>query len=191
MRKVILGLIGTTALLSIAGCAVNAPQIDSVRRALPLGNDAQAKLEPFAWSFSMGATQFRVYATRVQGRRVYFQNDYGMNVVWDGDSLIIVENMPGAFGNYLSGRELTAAGEEERWYAREGFPLIRARCTPPRLWRLSDERFGWRQSCRSEVDGVAVTADHVVELDQASQIRVIEAPVYPGGPRFELRRLSR
>ncbi len=190
MRKLLLGLVGTAALVAVSGCSLNAPQVDSVRRALPFGHSAQEKLEPFAWSFSMGSTQFRVYATRVQGRRVYFQNDYGMNLVWDGDSLIIIENMPGAFGSYLSGRELTPAGEEGRWYAREGFPVIRAECSPPRLWRLSDDRFGWRQSCRSEIDGVPVSADHVVELNRDSQIRVIEAPVFPGGPRFELRKLS-
>lgn len=190
MTKAQRRFIGLALLAALSGCAFNAPQADSLRRMLPFGKDEQVRLDPFAWSLSIGATEFRVYATRVQGRRVYFENDYGMKLVWDGDSLIIVENMPGAFGSYLSGREITSTGEEGRWYAREGFPVMRATCTPPRRWRLRDDRFGWRQDCRSTVDDVSVADSHLVEFDRDSRIRVIEAPIFPGGPRFELRRLE-
>ena len=101
-----------------AGCALNTPQVATVKRLIPMfGLSSQESFAPFAWSFSMAGTQYRVYAQKVQGRRVTFVNDYGMEVVWDGDSLIIIEGMPGGFGPYRSGRELNAAGQEERWYA--------------------------------------------------------------------------
>ncbi len=180
-----------TSIIALGACTLNAPQVNTVRRLLPnFDQTDQKSIDRFAWSFSLAGTQYRVYAQRVQGRRVYFGNDFGMNIVWDGDSLIIVENIPGGFGNYGSGRVLNAEGQEERWYALASMPLHRARCEPPRAWRLSDDRFGWRQTCRGKVDGVSTTSSHVVEFDRFSRLREIEASAFPGGPRFVLRRLS-
>ena len=176
--------------LSLAGCAFNVPQVDTARRLLPFGDSAQNKFAPYAWSLSMAGTQYTVYAVRVWGRRVYFSNDYGMNLVWDGDSFIIIENMPGGLGRYLSGREITPEGQEGRWYDQEGFSVKRATCTPPRAWRLSEDRYGWRQTCRSIIDGVPVMANHLVEFDSAASIKEIEASVFPGGPMIVLRRLT-
>lgn len=177
--------------LSTAGCTVNAPQVATAKRLIPsFGQSSQESLAPFAWSFSMAGTRYRIYAQRVQGRRVTFVNDYGMELVWDGDSLIIIEGIPGGFGPYRSGRELTASGEEERWYAMSSAPVHRARCMPPRLWRLSDDRYGWRQQCSGTVDGVSASADHVVEFDSQGRIREIEASVFPGGPRFVLKKID-
>ena len=105
-------------------------------------------------------------------------------------ALLAIENMPGGFGRYISGREITPEGKEGRWYDQEGFPVRRATCTPPRAWRLSEDRFGWRQNCRSTIDGVPVTANHLVEYDEKSTIREIEASVFPGGPTIVLRRVS-
>lgn len=174
-----------------SGCALNTPQVATVKRLIPtFGQTSQESLEPFAWSFSMAGTQYRVYAQKVQGRRVTFVNDFGMEVVWDGDSLIIIEGIPGGFGPYRSGRELNATGQEERWYAISSAPVHRARCTPPRLWRLSDDRYGWRQQCTGNIDGVSVTADHVVEFDRQGRTREIEASVFPGGPRFTLKKID-
>lgn len=178
------------AFLSLAGCSLNVPQVDTARRLLPFGDSTQDKFAPYAWSLSMGGTQYTVYAVRVWGRRVYFSNDYGTNLVWDGDSFIIIENMPGGFGRYISGREITPEGQEGRWYDQEGFPVRRATCTPPRAWRLSEDRYGWRQTCRSTTDGVPVMANHLVELDASASIREIEASVFPGGPMIVLRRLK-
>jgi hypothetical protein len=178
------------SLIVLGSCMLNTPQVDTVRRMLPIGEAVQEKFAPYAWSLSVGGTQYTVYAARAQGRRVYFSNDYGMNLVWDGDSFIIIENMPGGFGKYISGREITPEGREGRWYDQEGFPVRRALCTPPRAWRLSDDRYGWRQTCRGEVDGVSVSSNHLVEFDSAASIREIEASVFPGGPTIILRRLS-
>jgi len=178
------------ALITLSGCRLNTPQVDTVRRLLPLGEQGQESMKPYAWSLSMAGTQYTVYAALVWGRRVYFSNDYGMNLVWDGDSFITIENMPGGFGRYISGREITPEGKEGRWYDQEGFPVRRATCTPPRAWRLSEDRFGWRQTCRSTIDGVPVTANHLVEYDEKSTIREIEASVFPGGPTIVLRRVS-
>jgi hypothetical protein len=179
-------------LLTTAGCTINAPQLASVKRLIPtFGQSSQESLAPFAWSFSMAGTQYRVYAQKVQGRRVIFMNDYGMEVVWDGDSFIIIQGIPGGFGLYRSGRELNALGQEERWYAMASSLVHRARCTPPRLWRLSDDRYGWRQRCVGTVDGVTASSDHVVEFDSQGRIREIEASVFPGGPRFALKKIDR
>ena len=177
-------------LLALSGCRLNTPQVDTVRRWIPIGHDDQGALQAYAWSLSMAGTEYTVYAVRIWGRRVYFSNNYGMKLVWDGDSFISIENMPGGFGRYLSGREITPSGEEGRWYDQEGFPVRRATCTPPRAWRLSEDRYGWRQTCRAEVDGVSVSANHLVEFDAKGGIREIEASVFPGGPTIVLRRLK-
>lgn len=178
------------AVLSFSGCAFNVPQVETARRFLPFGDSTQDKFAPYAWALSMAGTQYTVYAVRVWGRRVYFSNGYGMNLVWDGDSFISIENVPGGFGRYFSGREITPEGQEGRWYNQEGFPARRATCTPPRAWRLSEDRYGWRQTCRSEIDGVPVMATHLVEFDVSASIREIEASVFPGGPMIVLRRLK-
>lgn len=190
MSLAVLRLALSVALLALTGCAFNVPQVDTARRLIPFGETSQNKFAPFAWSMTMAGTQYTVYAVRAQGRRVYFSNDYGMNLVWDGDSFIILENMPGGFGRYLSGREITPEGQEGRWYDQEGFAVRRATCTPPRAWRLSADRFGWRQTCRSTIDGASVMANHLVEFDAKSSIREIEASVFPGGPTIVLRRLA-
>ncbi|MBM4192334.1 MAG: hypothetical protein FJ196_04670 [Gammaproteobacteria bacterium] len=179
-----------TMLIALSGCQLNAPQVDTVRRLLTIGQHTSESFQPYVWSLSMAGTQYTVYAARVWGRRVYFSNDYGMNLVWDGDSFIIIENIPGGFGHYTSGREITPEGREGRWYDQAGFPVRRATCTVPQAWRLSADRFGWRQTCRSEMDGVRVMANHLVEFDEKSTIRKIEAPVFPGGPTIVLRRVS-
>jgi len=176
--------------IALAGCAVNVPQFDTARRLSEVVKSKPGTLAPYAWSFSMAGTEYTVYAVRASGNLVYFKNDYGMTVVWDGDSFVSMDNIPGSFGRYLSGREIVAGSEEGRWYNQEGFPVRKAVCTPPSVWRFSHDRFGWRQSCRSKVDGVDVIAEHVVEFDAESSIRRIEASVFPGGPKIVLRRLG-
>jgi hypothetical protein len=176
--------------LALSGCALNVPQVDTARRLLPFGNSSQQNLTKYAWSLSMGGAEYTVYALRTAGRRVYFSNDYGMSVVWDGDSIIIAENFPGQFGRYNSGREINAQGQDERWYEQEGRPSYRAICTPQQLWRLSADRYGVRQNCTAEIDGVAVSSTHLLEVDAKQTIREIQASVFPGGPKFVLRRLS-
>ena len=180
----------SAAIIGLAGCALNVPQVDTARRLLPFGNSSQQKMAQHAWSLSMGGTRYTVYAMRTEGRRVYFINEYGMSVVWDGDSIIIAENFPGQFGRYNSGREVNAQGQDERWYEQEGRPSYRAICTPQQLWRLSADRYGVRQNCTAEIDGVAVSSMHLLEVDATRKIREIQASVFPGGPKFVLRRLS-
>lgn len=180
----------SAVVLALAACALNVPQVDTARRLLPLGNSSQQNLAQYAWSLSMGGTQYTVYAMRTAGRRVYFSNDYDMSLVWDGDSIIIAENFPGNFGRYKSGREINSKGQDERWYEQEGRPSYRAICTPQQLWRLNADRYGVRQNCTAEIDGVPVTSTHLLEVDAKQTIREIQASVFPGGPKFVLRRLS-
>ena len=178
------------ATVVLAGCALNVPQVDTARRLLPFGDTTQQSLAAYAWSLSMGGVQYTVYPVRTEGRRVYFSNNYAMRLVWDGDGFIIAENFPGQFGRYNSGRAINAAGQDERWYEQEGRPSYRAICTPQRQWRLSADRYGVRQNCTATIDGVAVTSTHLIELDAKQMIREIQASVFPGGPKFVLRRLS-
>ena len=183
------GLIWAVALL-LSSCKWVTPQTEMVKNLLSFKSADQKALERYAWSFSVGGAQYRLYALKVEGRTVYFGNNAGMRLTWDGESVVALDNMPGAFGTYRSGRALDPQGREERWYAQEATPERRARCTPAATWRLSDDRYGWRQTCRGEVDGVSLTATHVVEYDSKAMIREIEASVFPGGPLFILRRLS-
>ena len=37
-------------LLVIGGCKLNTPQVDTVRRLIPLGDSKQETLAPYAWS---------------------------------------------------------------------------------------------------------------------------------------------
>lgn len=177
-------------LLVVAGCVFSVPQVDTIRRLSELNNKPPPDLAPYAWSISVAGTEYTVYAIRASGNRVFFRNDYGMNVVWDGDSFVLIENMPGNFGKYLSGREITAELEEGRWYSQEGVPVVKAVCTPPSAWHFSQDRFGWRQSCRSKADGVIAVAEHEVEFDAKSSIRRIEASIFPAGPKIVMRRLE-
>lgn len=184
-----LGLLLGVALLS--SCKLVTPQTDAVKRLLSFNSSNQKALEAYAWSFSVGGAQYRVYAMKVEGRTVYFGNDFGMRLTWDGETFVAIDNLPGGFGQYRSGRALNAHGQEERWYAQEAVPVRRAVCAPAGVWRLTKDRYGWRQTCRGEVDGVSLTATHVVEYDSKAMIQEIEASVFPGGPRFVLRRLNR
>ncbi len=190
MIKRALWSLAVLSMLLLAGCKLVTPQTEAVKRLFSFKSSDQKALEAYAWSFSVGGAQYRLYAMKVEGRTVYFRNDFGMRVTWDGESFVSIENMPGGFGQYASGRELNSQGQEQRWYSQESFPVRRARCTPAAAWRLSSDRFGWRQTCRGEVDGVSVVSTHVVEYDGKSLVREIEASVFPGGPRFILRRLN-
>lgn len=176
--------------LILAGCTLGIPKPGALKSLWPFKSADQKALEAFAWSLSVAGTEYRVYAMKVEGRTVYFRNDFNMRLTWNGESFVSIENMPGGFGRYASGRELTAQGQEQRWYAQDAVPVRRARCTPAAAWRLSEDRFGWRQTCRGDVDGVSVESSHVVEYDSNSMIREIEASVFPGGPRLILRRLN-
>jgi len=176
-------------LVILGACSVNVTQVDTVRRFIPDGGEQQ-RLDNFAWSFTLAGTEYRLYATRIEGRNAYFTNDIGMNLVWDGESIIVLENLPGSFGRYESGREITVEGLEERWYARAGVAAQRAQCSPLREWRLTDDRYGWRQECSARRDGVVLPAVHLLERDSRGLVRLIQAPIAPGGPLMTLRRLK-
>lgn len=190
MIKRIARLIFLACPLILAGCTLGIPKPAAIKSLWPFKSADQKALDAFAWSLSVAGTEYRVYAMKIEGRTVYFRNDFNMRITWNGESFVSIENMPGGFGQYASGRELNAQGQERRWYAQDAFPVRRARCAPASAWRLSEDRFGWRQTCRGEVDGVSVESTHVVEYDSKSMIREIEASVFPGGPRLILRRLN-
>lgn len=183
-RLVTIGLVlGVAALMT--GCGVRFNQIDTVRRLLP-DQAAQAEtLAQYAWTLTLNGSSFVVYPVEARGRQVLFANGDGLRLRWDGQSIIVVEGMPGAFGRYESGLEPDGT---ERWYAQAGRPLMRARCAKPVDWRLSDTRTGWRQDCTTVVEGRNLRSFHAVEFDGQRLFTRIEASIVPGGAQFLLQR---
>ena len=177
-------LLAACATLLFAGCAaVNAPQLDSVKRALPQLDERLAAAEPYAWDLRFAGMALTVYPATPGGDRVIFANPDGLRVHWDGSVVFRVEGLPGALGLLQSGIE-----GEERWYARDGGPTVRLACTPRRDWRLSATQQGWRVECRGEVDGRKVSATQVAEFDGVGRLQRIEATVIPGVSPLVLER---
>jgi len=178
--------LGIASIILIAGCSAQFKQAETVQRLLP--NKANAKeLMAYAWTFSFNGTEIVVFPVEAQGRRVLFSGTDGLRLTWDGESIIVIEGMPGAFGRYESGVE---SGGEQRWYAQHGWPVERAECTPRREWRLSEGQYGWRQECVSKSSAGSLRSYHFVELDKQGNVALIEASSRPGGSAFFLRRLN-
>ena len=173
-------LLCLTALL--AGCVIRAAQLETLQRLMPTGS-ADPRLANYAWTLSFNGVQYTVYPTQADGRRVTFVNGNGLRLEWDGESIIVIDGVPGAFGRYESGVE-----GEERWYARAGHPVVRATCLSKRNWQLSDFRRGWRQECATPVPGGApLKSTHLVEFDGRGNVSLIEASSTPGATPIALR----
>ncbi len=175
-----------TCIILIAGCSAQFKQAETVQRLLP--NKANAKdLMPYAWTFSFNGTEIVVFPVEAKGRRVLFSGADGLRLTWDGESIIVIEGMPGAFGRYQSGVEL---GGKQRWYAQHGWPVERAKCAPRREWSLSERQYGWRQECLAKFAARSLSASHSVEFDVRGNVTRIEATSRPGASPFLLRRLN-
>ena len=178
--------LGIASIILIAGCSAQFKQAETVQRLLP--NKANAKdLMAYAWTFSFNGTEIVVFPVEAQGRRVLFSGADGLRLTWDGESIIVIEGMPGAFGRYESGVE---PGGKQRWYAQHGWSVERAECTPRREWRLSERQYGWRQECLAKSAARSLRASHSVEFDGRGNITRIETSSRPGGSPFSLRRLN-
>jgi hypothetical protein len=172
------------AVLLLAGCAaVNVRQLETVRRALPQADERLATAAPYAWDLRFAGMALTVYPAAPGAGRVIFANPEGLRVYWDGRVVYRVEGLPGALGLLQSGIE-----GEERWFARDGGPTVRLRCTPRRDWRLSATQQGWRVECRGEVEGRKVSATQVAEFGADGGLRRIEATVIPGVSPLVLER---
>lgn len=172
------------AVLLLAGCAaVNVRQLETVRRTLPQTDERLAAAAPYAWDLRFAGMAFTVYPATPGADRVIFANPEGLRVYWDGRAVYRVESLPGALGLLQSGIE-----GEERWFARDGGPTLRLRCTPRRDWRLSATQQGWRVECRGEVEGRKVSATQVAEFGADGGLRRIEATIIPGVPPLVLER---
>jgi hypothetical protein len=178
--------LGIASIILVAGCSAQFKQAETVQRLLP--NTANAKeLMAYAWTFSFNGTEIVVFPVEAQGRRVLFSGTDGLRLTWDGESIIVIEGMPGAFGRYESGVE---SGGKQRWYAQHGRPVERADCTPRREWRLSERQYGWRQECVSKSSVGPTRSYHSIELDKQGNIALIEASSRPGASAFYLRRMN-
>ena len=172
------------AMLALVGCAsVNVRQLDTLRRTLPETDQRLAAAAPFAWDLRFAGMAFTVYPATPGDGRVIFANPEGLRVYWDGRAVYRVEGLPGALGLLQSGIE-----GEERWFARDGGPTVRLRCTPRRDWRLSATQQGWRVECRGEADGRKVSATQVAEFGADGGLRRIEATLIPGVSPMVLER---
>lgn len=157
------------ACLALSGCGVAFRQIGTVQQMMPTREEPQ-----YAWRFVFNGTETLVYPVVAEGRRVLFANRDGLRIHWDGETIYLIEGMPGSFGTYRAGVEGT-----ERWYDRDGAKTYRLSCTPPREWRVSEASRGTRQECGGRTEGVDVAAQHTTTVDAAGQIRAIEATLVP------------
>ena len=168
----------------LMGCAnVNVAQVDALRRMLP---EADANLQaaaPYAWDLHFAGMALTVFPATPGRGLVLFAAPDGIRVHWDGRAVFRVEGLPGAVGLLQSGIE-----GEERWFARDGAPTVRLRCTPRRDWRLSKNQQGWRVECVGEVEGRKVSAVQTAEFDSMGELRRIEATVIPGASPLVLER---
>lgn len=172
----------------LTGCVGRVSQIETFKRLIPaVGNDArlEKQRQAYAWVLTFAGAEIVVYPVEAQGRNVIFANGNGLRLIWDGESIIIMEGLPGAFGRYESGVE-----GAERWYARAGEPVIRASCTPRREWRLTTDRWGWRHDCAAQRQNVRLPSRHVVEYDRLGKIRLIDATIIPGLAPLRLQRVN-
>jgi hypothetical protein len=169
------------ALLLVVGCtSLGFRQVGTVQQLLPSREAPQ-----YAWRFSFNGTETLVYPVVAEGPRVLFANRDGLRLHWDGETIYLIEGLPGALGTYRAGVE-----GNERWYDRDGAKTYRLICSPNRDWQVSASQRGLRQECRGAADGVAVTARHTIERDAAGNIRVIEATLIPRMAPVTLTRLS-
>ncbi len=173
--------VGVFAFLALAGCGVAFRQAGTIQQMLPTREAPQ-----YAWHFTFNGTETLVYPIIAQGRRVQFANREGLRLHWDGETIYLIEGMPGAFGTYRAGVE-----GSDRWYDRDGAATYRLNCTPTREWRVSDAARGTRQECRGEAEGVEVAAQHTITLDATGQIQAIEATLVPRMAPATLVRLAR
>jgi hypothetical protein len=167
------------ACVALSGCGVAFRQIGTVQQMMPTREEPQ-----YAWRFVFNGMETLVYPVVAEGRRVLFANRDGLRIHWDGETIYLIEGLPGSFGTYRAGVE-----GNERWYDRDGAKTYRLTCTPPRQWRVSDVSRGTRQECRGQAEAVEVAAHHTVMLDTAGQIRVIEATLVPRTAPVTLLRL--
>lgn len=148
-------------------------------------------LADYEWRFIFNDTEFAVYPIAQQGRRTIFANSHGLKLTWDGESMIFIEGMPGAFGYYQQGIDPDSVTESgsRRWYARAGWPVLFMNCAPIRDWRLTDDRYGWRQECEGELQGARVRSTHSIERDRQGNIREIQVSLWPTVRPMQLRRV--
>jgi hypothetical protein len=165
---------------TLTGCGLAFRQIGTIQQMLPSREAPQ-----YAWRFVFNGIQTLVYPVGAEGRRVLFANRDGLRLHWDGETIYLIEGLPGAFGIYRAGVE-----GNERWYDRDGAKTYRLICAPPREWRVSDASRGTRQDCRGEADGVEVAAQHTVSLDRNGQISAIEATLVPRVAKATLTRVN-
>lgn len=158
----------------LGGCAVEAPQVDMVRKALPDGRGS-VDLADYGWKMTFNGTETLVYAIEV-GDGILFANRDGLQIGFDGWDVVLVEGMAGAMGQV---RVRKADGERGlRTHEIDGVGTFVVSCDAPR--RLQS---GWRTLCIHEQGSTVHRMNQRIDLDAADNIVRIESHLLPGvGP---------
>lgn len=161
--------------LLLWGCAVEAPQVDMVRNALPDGRSGGVDPADHGWKMSFNGTETLVYAIAV-GDGVVFANRDGLQIGFDGWDVVLVEGMAGAMGAIRVRKSEDARAP--RLHRISGLGTFEVSCAPPR--RVAS---GWRTECSHEENGTVQRMNQVVQLDAEEDIVRIESHLLPGvGP---------
>lgn len=160
--------------LLLWGCAVESPQFNMLRGAIPDGRES-VDLSEFGWKMSFNGTETMVYAIADEDGIVFANRD-DLRVGFDGWDVVLVQGMAGAMGTILI---LKSEGESEpRSHRVRGIGRFEVSCLAPR--RVAS---GWRTECSHEEGGTVHRMNQVVDLDAADNIVRIEAHLLPGvGP---------
>lgn len=160
--------------LLLGACALEAPQVDMVRNALP---ESRESVDPadYGWKMSFNGTETLVYAIAV-GDGIVFANRDGLQIGFDGWDVVLVEGMAGAMGPI---RVRKGDGEgAPRSHEITGVGTFEVNCGPARR-----SATGWRTECSHESDGRVRRMNQVIVLDGAENIVRIESHLLPGvGP---------
>ena len=168
--------------LMLGGCAVEAPQVDMVRNALPDGRGS-VDLADYGWKMTFNGTETLVYAIEV-GDGIVFANRDGLQIGFDGWDVVLVEGMAGAMGQV---RVRKADGERGlRTHEIDGVGTFEVFCDAPR--RLGS---GWRTACSHDQGDTVHRMNQLIDLDAAEHIIRIESHLLPGVGPMILEPVSR
>ena len=159
----------------LAGCSVNAPQVDMVRRAIPEAKP-DVDIDPYAWTMEFNGAQLILYAVQAEDGTV-FANREGTQVGFDGTDVVLLRGMPGSLGSIRVRR-----GEGGvRTHVVSGLGEYAVRCDAPR-------RAGAVivTACEHEEAGRLLAFEHRVRMDEQGSIVEIEAVLIPGARPMRL-----
>jgi hypothetical protein len=169
-----------SALLS--ACSVSPQQVLELRRYWP--TEERREQQQFlaqAWRMKFAGGEFLLQAEKQESGAIRFQNAAGLRVDFDGQEIVLIEGLPGAFGVF----RVVKDGAFRR-YQRPGRRTFDATCNQLIEWQLSPTRLGTRLECFGELNGVPVRTWHTTEKTAEGSLRRIVSTVAPGSAALTL-----